>query len=60
MKENCTPQGYYTASSFGTAYWSHLQGSIRVKESLNPEEGTDRLSQNASKRLPLILCNNPE
>ena len=40
---------------FRTTYWSHLQWS-RVLDFLILEDGTDRLSQNVSKKLPLYAA----
>jgi hypothetical protein len=40
---------------FGTTYRSHLQGSriFKGQEFMIPEDGTDILSQNFGKELPL-------
>ena len=43
--------------SFGTTYWSHPQGSrIRAFGCLNPEDGSDMLSRNVGKELPLLAA----
>jgi len=38
---------------FGTTYQSHPQGS---RGPLNPEDGTDKLSRNVGKKLPLLAA----
>ena len=37
--------------------WALLDSKIKKT---NPEEGTDRLSRNIGKKLPLLVCNDPE
>jgi len=39
---------------FGTTYMSHIQVSKMFF--LTPEDGTDRLSRNISKKLPLLTA----
>jgi hypothetical protein len=63
VAENCTLLGYCTVSSgnflptFQKTYQSHPWGSeILILDSgfLNPEDGTDGLSLNVCKKLPLL------
>jgi len=60
-KENRAFLGYYAASggNFGTTLSVPSPGFKNSKthvEFLNPENGTDRLSRNVGKKLPLQLA----
>ena len=57
--ENCALLGYYPVSSgnFLPTFRDNLSvpfSQFKNKKSLNPEDGTDRLSRNAAKKLPLL------
>jgi len=58
--ETCSLLGYYAASSgnFLPTFRDNLSvASSGVKNSpLTPEDGTDRLSQNVGKKLPLLAA----
>jgi len=59
--ENCALLGYYAASSgnFLLTFRVNLSVSSSGLKNfgfLNPEDGTDRLSRNVSKKLPLLAA----
>ena len=57
ISQNCAFLGYYVARSdnFLPTFRDNLSGPIfRGQESSNPGDGSDRLSRNVSKKLPLI------
>jgi hypothetical protein len=58
--ENCALLGHYAASNgnFWTTFQNNLSGpsSSVENQSLNPEDGTDRLSRNVGKKLLLFAA----
>ena len=52
MNENCALLGYYTASSGN--FLPTFGNNLSVASSKVPEDGSDRLTRNVSKKLPQL------